>query len=159
VEIEVTEDAMVSDIATAKAILTSFKNLGMRVALDDFGTGYSSLRHLAELPLDTLKIDQSFVRSMNSGENGLVIVKSIVQLAKNLGLGLIAEGIETEQQAILLRGLGCDHGQGFYLGRPSPGIARPERRSTKDHENEPSASAGTAPAALHVQQAKRRAKT
>jgi len=158
VEIEVTEGAMVTDVATAKSILRSFKNLGMRVALDDFGTGYSSLQHLAELPLDTLKIDQSFVRSMNSSENALMIVKAIVYLAKNLGLGLIAEGIETEQQAIVLRGLGCEYGQGFYLGRPSPGLARPDERSPKNDRNETSVTAGNAQAAPDLQQAKRRAK-
>jgi len=130
-EVEVTEDALVSDLATAKAVLTSFKNLGMRIALDDFGTGYSSLQHLSELPFDTLKIDQSFVRSMNDSENALMIVKAIVQLAKNLGLELIAEGIETEHQALLLGALGCERGQGFYLGRPQPGIGRAQERGAK----------------------------
>lgn len=123
-EIEVTEDALVLDFATAKAILTSLKNLGVRVAIDDFGTGYSSLRHLSELPFDTLKIDQSFVRSMNDSKTALTIVKTIVQLAKNLGLGLVAEGIETEDQILTLSVLGCEHGQGFYLGCPSPGMTQ-----------------------------------
>ena len=151
-EIEVTEDALVSDITTAKAILTSLKNQGMRIALDDFGTGYSSLKHLSQLPFDTLKIDQSFVRSMNDNDNALVIVKAIVQLAKNLGLGLIAEGIETEQQAIVLGALGCERGQGYYLGRPLPGIRHAEERSKKDDENEASASVGHAPVVPRVQQ-------
>ncbi len=106
----------------AKAILTSFKNLGIRVALDDFGTGYSSLRHLRELPFDVLKIDGSFVHSMNDSAEALSIVKTIVQLAKNLGLGVTAEGIETAIQAQELQALGCDHGQGFYLGRPLVGM-------------------------------------
>ncbi len=131
-EIEVTEDALVSEISIAKAILTSLKNLGVRVSLDDFGTGYSSLQHLSELPFDTLKIDRSFVKSMNDSDNALMIIRAIVQLAKNLNLGLIAEGIETEQQAALLRALGCEYGQGFYLGRPSPGILRPEEQGIKD---------------------------
>ncbi len=152
VEIEVTEDALVSDIATAKVVLTSFKNLGMQLALDDFGTGYSSLQHLSELPFDTMKIDQSFVRSMNDSENGLTVVKAIVQLAKSLGLGLIAEGIETEHQALALRELGCDRGQGFYLGRPRPGIAYVQERSRKDDEDEASAAVDNARVAPHVQQ-------
>ena len=131
-EIEVTEDALVSDISIAKAILTSLKNLGVRVSLDDFGTGYSSLQHLSELPFDTLKIDRSFVKCMNDSTNALMIIRAIVHLAKNLDLGLIAEGIETEQQATLLRELGCQYGQGFHLGRPSPGILRPEQQGATD---------------------------
>jgi len=130
-EIEVTEGALVQDFTMAKAILTSLKNLGVRIAIDDFGTGYSSLQHLSELPFDTLKIDQSFVRSMNDGKNALTIVKAIVQLAKNLGLGLVAEGIETADQIFALTVLGCDHGQGFYLGRPSPGMAQTAARGTQ----------------------------
>lgn len=123
-EIEVTEDALVADFATAKAILTSLKNLGVRVAIDDFGTGYSSLRHLSELPFDAMKIDQSFVHSMNDNKNALTIVKSIVQLAKNLGIGLVAEGIEAEDQILTLTVLGCDRGQGFHLGPPAPGMTQ-----------------------------------
>jgi diguanylate cyclase (GGDEF)-like protein len=122
-EVEITEDALVSDFEMAKAILTSFKNLGIRVALDDFGTGYSSLRHLRELPFDALKIDRSFVNSMNDSAEALSIVKTIVQLARNLGLGVTAEGIETALQAQELQALGCDRGQGFYLGRPAAGSA------------------------------------
>lgn len=127
-EIEITEDALVSDITTARAILASLKNLGVRVVLDDFGTGYSSLQHLSELPFDALKIDQSFVRSMSHSENALMIVKAVLQLAGNMGLGLIAEGIETEDQATSLLALGCERGQGFYLGGPAPGIAHAEER-------------------------------
>jgi len=156
VEIEVTEDALVSDIKTARAVLTSFKNLGMQLALDDFGTGYSSLQHLSELPFDTLKIDQSFVRSMNDSDNALMVVKTIVQLAKNLGLGLIAEGIETEHQALALGKLGCDRGQGFYLGRPLPGLAYAPKLGTKDDEPEVSISLDNPPVAPHAQQGHKR---
>jgi diguanylate cyclase (GGDEF)-like protein/PAS domain S-box-containing protein len=133
-EIEVTEEALVSDVQTAKAILVSLKNLGVRVALDDFGTGYSSLQHLSQLPFDTLKIDQSFVRSMNDSENALMIVKAIVQLAGNLRIGLIAEGIETEKQATVLSALGCERGQGYYLGRPLPGIDHSNGRIGKEDD-------------------------
>jgi len=135
-EIEVTEDALVRDFTMAKAILASLKNLGVRVAIDDFGTGYSSLQHLSELPFDTLKIDQSFVRSMNDSKSALTIVKAIVQLAKNLGLGLVAEGIESEDQILTLTVLGCEHGQGFHLGRPSPGMALAAEPGGKDADSE-----------------------
>jgi diguanylate cyclase (GGDEF)-like protein len=122
-EVEITEDALVSDFEMAKTILSSFKNLGVRVALDDFGTGYSSLRHLRELPFDVLKIDRSFVQTMTDSAEALTIVRTIVQLAKNLGLGVTAEGIETALQASELQALGCDRGQGFYLGLPAAGSA------------------------------------
>ena len=131
-EVEVTEDALVLDFTMAKMILTSLKNLGVRVAIDDFGTGYSSLQHLSELPFDTLKIDQSFVRSMNDSKNALTIVKAIVQLSKNLGLGLVAEGIESEDQILTLTVLGCEHGQGFHLGRPAPGMGLATEPRGKD---------------------------
>jgi diguanylate cyclase (GGDEF)-like protein/PAS domain S-box-containing protein len=121
-EIEITEDALVPDMKAANAILVSLKNLGVRVALDDFGIGYSSLKYLLDLPFDLLKIDQSFVQSMGESKDALTIVKTIVQLGKNLGLEVTAEGIETESQVLTLRALGCERGQGFYLGRPSPGV-------------------------------------
>ena len=118
-EIEITEDALVGDFEAARTVLLSLKNIGIRIALDDFGTGYSSLRHLRELPFDSLKIDRSFVSSMGESEESRVIVRTVVQLAKNLGLGVTAEGIETSAQVAALHDLGCDRGQGFLLGRPS----------------------------------------
>ncbi len=118
-EIEITEDALVADLEAARALLTSLKNVGVKISLDDFGTGYSSLRHLRELPFDHLKIDRSFVTNMSESEEALSIVKTIVQLAKNLGLGVTAEGIETAAQADELHALGCERGQGFHLGRPA----------------------------------------
>jgi diguanylate cyclase (GGDEF)-like protein len=118
-EIEITEDALVADFDAARTLLTSLKNLGVRIALDDFGTGYSSLRHLRELPFDVLKIDRSFVHSMTDSDEAKSIVRTIVHLAKSLRLAVTAEGIETESQAAELRALGCERGQGFLLGRPS----------------------------------------
>jgi EAL domain-containing protein (putative c-di-GMP-specific phosphodiesterase class I) len=112
--------------------LGSLKNLGIAIALDDFGTGYSSLRHLRELPFDVLKIDRSFVQAMSESEVALSIVRTIVRLAKGLGLGLIAEGVETEAQRSALKALGCERAQGYLLGRPvaHPVAAEPlwERR-------------------------------
>lgn len=121
-EIEITEDALIADIDLAQVILASLKEVGVRIALDDFGIGYSRLQHLRELSIDVLKIDQSFVQSMEKSEDALTLVKAIVQLGKTLGLAVTAEGIETAGQAIALHALGCERGQGFYLGRPLPGF-------------------------------------
>ena len=142
-EIEITEDALVSDIAMARTTLVSLKNLGVRVALDDFGTGYSSLRHLHDLPFDVLKIDQSFVQTMGETEDGLIIVKAVLDLAKNLKLGVTAEGVETESQARILQTLGCETVQGYYFGRPSPfpssvnlgGVSRPLQNAAEVRRN------------------------
>jgi len=124
-EIEITEDALIADFEGARAILTSLKNLGVGIALDDFGTGYSSLRHLRELPFDELKIDRSFVHGMEASAEALSIVRTIVDLARSLGMGVTAEGVETEAQATALQALGCERGQGFLLGRPLPDRVTP----------------------------------
>jgi diguanylate cyclase (GGDEF)-like protein len=116
-EVEITENALVSDFEAARLILISLKNQGVHIALDDFGTGYSSLRHLRELPFDVLKIDRSFVHSMTDSEDAHTLVKTIVALAKNLGLGVTAEGIESVEHAEALQALGCELGQGFLYGR------------------------------------------
>jgi EAL domain-containing protein (putative c-di-GMP-specific phosphodiesterase class I) len=105
-------------------MLMSLKTLGMRIALDDFGTGYSSPRHLRELPFDDLKIDRSFVDAMEESAEALVVIKTIMDLAHNLGLRVTAEGIETASQARRLQSMGCEWGQGFHLGRPEAGDAR-----------------------------------
>jgi EAL domain-containing protein (putative c-di-GMP-specific phosphodiesterase class I) len=94
--------------------------MGVRISIDDFGTGYSSLSYLQRLPIDELKIDRSFVQRLGHGPTG-AIVGSIVDLAHAIGLSVVAEGIETEDQLALLRHLGCDLGQGFLLARPQPG--------------------------------------
>jgi EAL domain-containing protein (putative c-di-GMP-specific phosphodiesterase class I) len=107
----------------------------VRIVLDDFGMGYSSLQNLSEMPFDALKIDQFFVMSMNDRKESLTIVKTILQLAKTLNLEVVAEGIETEEQALSLRMLGCEQGQGFYLGRPSPGFNSASRPSAESKEN------------------------
>ncbi len=119
-EIEITENALVSDIESAKAILTSFQNLGMKVALDDFGTGYSSLQHLRELHFDKLKIDRSFVQSMLSNPESAKIVNAILGLAKSLGLPTTAEGIENAEVLHEIVESGAEFGQGYYFGRAVP---------------------------------------
>ncbi len=119
-ELEVTESALIGDLALARSLLRDLRALGVRLALDDFGTGYSSLRHLQLLPFDKLKIDQSFVGAMATDTESAKIVSAVVGLGHSLGLSTVAEGVETEEVAALLRGLGCDIGQGWLFGRPVP---------------------------------------
>ena len=117
-ELEITESALVGDIDLAQDLLGKLKALGVRLALDDFGTGYSSLRHLQLLPIDKLKIDASFVQAMDSDTESRKIVAAVIGLSHSLGLVTVAEGVEEEGTARLLRDLGCDIGQGWLYGRP-----------------------------------------
>ncbi len=118
--LEITENAIVSDMERASKILTEIKKLNISIALDDFGTGYSSLTLLRELPIDILKIDKSFVHKLGENLNDLKIVQAIIGLGENLGLTVIAEGVETEQQVDLLTKYGCVLQQGYYFSRPIP---------------------------------------
>jgi diguanylate cyclase (GGDEF)-like protein len=115
-EIEVTESAMIGDVARAKSSLMSLKNQGVRVALDDFGTGYSSLFLLRELPIDKLKIDRSFVARITTDRENATIVGALIGLGKALGLQVTAEGVEDEATAEALRAMGCELAQGFLYG-------------------------------------------
>lgn len=117
-KVEVTESILMRDAARAAEILTQFRQAGIGVAIDDFGTGFSSLSYLVRLPFDELKIDRSFVLAMCDSAAALAVVRSVMDLAKSLGALVVAEGIETAEQLDLLRGLGCDQGQGYLLGRP-----------------------------------------
>ena len=117
---ELTESALVGDLPLARVLLDQLRDMGVRLALDDFGTGYSSLRHLRALPFDKLKVDQSFVGAMATDRESAEIVAAVVGLGRSLGLTTVAEGIETEEVAGLLRDLGCDIGQGWLYGRPVP---------------------------------------
>jgi EAL domain-containing protein (putative c-di-GMP-specific phosphodiesterase class I) len=121
-EIEITESAIIENIDSATLMLRQLKALGIRLSLDDFGTGYSSLSYLHRFPIDTIKIDRSFVSRMNSPKNS-EIVETIVTLAANLGLSVIAEGVETREQIIQLTGLNCDLVQGYLLSKPIDGEA------------------------------------
>lgn len=119
-KLEITESTAMEDAERTIKILTELKDLGTQLSIDDFGTGYSSLNYLHRLPFDTLKIDRSFVYSVGeSGENS-EILQTIISLAKNLRMKVIAEGIETESQLRLLRNLGCDYGQGYLISKPLP---------------------------------------
>ena len=120
-EVELTERMLMDDVATVREVLGSLKRLGIRIAIDDFGTGYSSLGHLKDLPIDKIKIDRSFVQDLPGDPGSLAITRAVVQLARGLGLVVIAEGVETEAQRDLLCELGCDELQGFLISRPLPG--------------------------------------
>jgi diguanylate cyclase (GGDEF)-like protein/PAS domain S-box-containing protein len=115
--IEITEHVMLDDAAEVDRALVALKSLGVKIYLDDFGTGYSSLSHLKRLPIDALKIDYSFVRDIETDQNDRVIVQTILNIARNLGLAAVAEGVENEMQALLLRRFGCRAFQGFLYGR------------------------------------------
>lgn len=119
-ELEITESLIMDDIKGNIASLQVIRNLGVTIAIDDFGTGFSSLSYLAKLPVHTLKIDRSFIIDMITGPEGLVLVSAIVKLAHSLGLKVVAEGVETEQQSRLLRLLKCDEMQGYLVSKPMP---------------------------------------
>ena len=117
---EITESMILSDPTQAAATLSAFNRMGIEISIDDFGTGYSSLVNLRSLPLTELKIDRSFVTNMGVDENDAVIVRSLIDLARNLGLNVVAEGVETEETWSELNNLGCDYAQGFYNSPPMP---------------------------------------
>ncbi len=129
VEFEITESAVMRDPLRSIAILNDFRAKGIHVAIDDFGTGYSSLAHLKRLPLTRLKIDYSFVRDLPKNANDEAIVRAIISLAHNLGLEVIAEGVETREQADFLKIEGCAEAQGFRYSRPVPPAQLPRYRA------------------------------
>jgi len=119
-KLELTESMLVNDVEDIIVKMTTLKAYGVSFSLDDFGTGYSSLSNLKRLPLAQLKIDQSFVRDVLIDPSDAVIARTVVALGHNLGLKVIAEGVETVGQHNFLAGLGCDAFQGYYFGRPGP---------------------------------------
>jgi diguanylate cyclase (GGDEF)-like protein len=119
-EIEITESSLFENLGLAQSIVSSLKNQGVRLALDDFGTGYSSLAHLRALPFDRIKIDRSFVASINDNPESVAIVTAITRLAESLDLAVTAEGIEDELVEARLRSIGAYQGQGYLFGRPLP---------------------------------------
>jgi PAS domain S-box-containing protein/diguanylate cyclase (GGDEF)-like protein len=126
-DIEITESMLMDDISKSVHVLQSLRSLGCRIGIDDFGTGYSSLNYLSRLPADSLKIDQSFTNALALSPDTLSLVTNIINLAHSLGLSVVAEGVEEEEQAKLLRLLRCDELQGYHLGRPMP-VADFQRR-------------------------------
>ena len=119
-KLEITESAVMGNAETAIKMLKQLKMLGVQLSIDDFGTGYSSLSYLHRFPIDTLKIDRSFVSSMEEGSENGEIVRTVIALAKTLGMNVIAEGIETIHQLHQLRILNCEYGQGYLFSRPVP---------------------------------------
>jgi EAL domain-containing protein (putative c-di-GMP-specific phosphodiesterase class I) len=119
-KIEVTESMTMSDPDRALAILGRFHDLGIPLCMDDFGTGYSSLSYLGRFPFDVLKIDKSFVRDLAPDSGRARLVRGIVNLAHDLGLDVVGEGVETAEEQAILTGLGCDYAQGYLFARPLP---------------------------------------
>ncbi len=119
-EFEITESAVMSDPEHALGVLQELDDIGVRLSIDDFGTGYSSLAYMKKLPVDEIKIDKSFVMHMGEDENDAMIVRSTIDLAHNMGLSVIAEGVESLDALNILEDLGCDKAQGYYICRPVP---------------------------------------
>jgi EAL domain-containing protein (putative c-di-GMP-specific phosphodiesterase class I) len=122
-ELELTESMLMDDPAGAERIMRALKDLGVGLSLDDFGTGYSSLNYLRRFPVDSLKIDRSFISDVASDLSAAAVATSIVAIAHSLGLYAIAEGVETREQLDFLRSCGCDSFQGYYFSRPLPAEA------------------------------------
>ncbi|MBK5013290.1 MULTISPECIES: EAL domain-containing protein [Pantoea] len=120
-KIEITETALLNDINTARTEIEALSGMGCTIAMDDFGTGYSSLAWLIQLPVNTLKIDSSFIRSMLHKKDSRKIISSVAGLGRSLDMDVIAEGVETEEQAEMLRGIGCLYAQGYLFGKPVSG--------------------------------------
>ncbi len=118
--LEITESVVVENVEAASEICKRLRRLGVGLSIDDFGTGYSSLSSLHSFPISTLKIDGSFVSRMNGDNENTEIIRTIMSLAGNLGMDVIAEGVETLEQITKLRTLGCEKGQGFFFSRPMP---------------------------------------
>jgi EAL domain-containing protein (putative c-di-GMP-specific phosphodiesterase class I) len=132
-ELEITESVLISDLNRTLATLRQIKALGVRIAMDDFGTGYSSLSSLRSLPLDKLKIDGSFISSVNSNGQSAAIVRLVIGLGHALNLSVLAEGVETVAEHQFLERELCDEAQGYWLGKPtdSAGVHRMMRESAK----------------------------
>ena len=124
-EIELTETAWIDDVERTIRILQGLKAMGGKISIDDFGTGYSSLSYLKQFPLDKLKIDRAFIKNLPQNAEDVQITKTIVDMAKHLGMGVIAEGVETPEQKEFLEGIGCDEIQGFLFSKP---VSEPEIR-------------------------------
>jgi diguanylate cyclase (GGDEF)-like protein/PAS domain S-box-containing protein len=131
-ELEITESIIMRNINDTISTLNSFKEMDIGISVDDFGTGYSSLSYLKRLPLDTLKIDRSFVKDIPDDEEGMKIASAIIAMAKKLGLGVVAEGVESESHLDFLKEHGCDKAQGYHISKPVPADEMIEMLQTKE---------------------------
>jgi EAL domain-containing protein (putative c-di-GMP-specific phosphodiesterase class I) len=122
-ELELTETVLMEEATSTVSVLRALKDMGVQIAIDDFGTGYSSLSYLTRFPIDTLKIDRSFVNEITTNPDAATIVSAVIGMGKNLDLKVIAEGIETQGQLAFLRSHRCAEGQGYYFSRPVTGAA------------------------------------
>ena len=136
-EVEITEHTILTDPERARIVLERLRELGVRLSIDDFGTGFSSLGQLKRLPVDVLKIDRSFVLNMEHDDNDDVIVRSTIELGHNLGLRVVAEGVETQETWGRLAQLGCDTAQGFFISRPLPRVVLVEWLKKRSSEEPP----------------------
>ena len=132
-ELEITETVIMDNLDTAVETLNRLHNQGFRIAIDDFGTGYSSLSYLKHLPLDTLKIDRSFLRDIMTDDYDKTIVKTIIAMAHSMDLTVTAEGVETQEQLALLRQYACDEIQGYLFSRPVPSDEATQLLQSKTH--------------------------
>jgi EAL domain-containing protein (putative c-di-GMP-specific phosphodiesterase class I) len=131
--LELTETELMDDPLLAREVFTAFGDLGIGTSIDDFGTGYSSLTYLRDLPLQEIKVDRSFVGGMHRRGDELTIVRSMIDLGHNLGLEVVAEGVEHIDELVLLRRLGCDLAQGFHISVPlTPDQLRPWLDENRD---------------------------
>ncbi|MGI9200898.1 MAG: EAL domain-containing protein [Woeseiaceae bacterium] len=142
INLELTETALLEDLTAARPVLTDLNAYGVGIHIDDFGTGYSSLSYLAQLPVQSLKIDQSFIASLTESETNARVVQAIIALGRAMDLEVVAEGVETDQQYAILRRLECDMVQGFFIGKPMP--ADEFRRWCDGHEDTQSLKHGSA---------------
>jgi predicted signal transduction protein with EAL and GGDEF domain/FixJ family two-component response regulator len=142
-ELEITETLLLRDVDEAKAMLRALKDAGIRLSIDDFGTGYSSLSYLRQLPLDSLKIDRSFLQNLHKNHDDIVLCSAIIAVGKMLGLYVIAEGVELEEQREFLESVGCDAAQGFLFSKPLP-VDEFERyvRNATARQKDPAGSVG-----------------
>jgi EAL domain-containing protein (putative c-di-GMP-specific phosphodiesterase class I) len=119
-EIEITETAVMDDVENTIGKLNNIRKMGIPISIDDFGTGYTSISYLKQFPINTLKIDQHFIRGINNNKDDMAIISAVIALGHNLGLEIVAEGVETQDQMEYLIEHHCDILQGYYLSRPLP---------------------------------------
>ena len=143
VQIEITKTAILDDAERAAETLYRLRQMGFRIALDDFGTGYSSLYNIRKFALDCLKIDRSFIDGMGRERESAAIVHSIIHLGRALGLGVVAEGVETAAQVQALRMAGASHLQGYFLSRPVPASVAADLAAARFIGAEPEGATGT----------------